>query len=692
MRRRRRVKGTLVGIAALLALLSGAGRPAAQVVVDELEDVRTDSLWVRDLKGDSVWVDSVSYDSIRTVVLEDSLSKIPTVTIDDVPKGFHPSYQFRSSRMRQTTNIEQVVDLDYLLRDNLVAKTQNTWTKNKSDRAGRETDVRKSQVQLQYRVGKGLKVGLTYNRDSNTEREQLRSTDIVRNRLALSSVYLRNIGDALQLTVNVEGGMDRRDKDEESSSMSGADPITKQEEKRGNSISGSTILKYAPRATLNVELLGDATRSGFAVKTGGSAQQAAESKDNRDAIDRGTVRIRWEDFAFAKMNAQFSVEESERQFVRPAGGIETTTDSRRNARVGAMGVLSRNLDYDAKLDYSLGKRRYAIDQWQGSDRVDLQGDVSLGYRLPSNIKSRVTLKRSMAEDKSFPVAGFPDNSVKTQRGSVLLNVSRDFWKYTKIRTTGSVGMVRRFFADSTQDKDNLDRRLSLNLDYQPPGKIQGSALLSVDEVTTVNIDKARSSNNETRQSWRVSPTVDYRPRSGLSVQSAYTMTLIYIYKKFDSNRNTMTRVSELRSTVAWDMTKRSKLDLEYRFKLDESGDFRKEGSTRRFAQEREGSSQKLALRVRYSIMKNFSWESGQFVQVEKSYDLSEGKELEGHKTKSQIYNQLSYRRKITDSTQLNVKAKQIQDATVPIFQRSGSLRGDERRIDWELTGSLTIKL
>lgn len=690
-RRSRGAPGALLAVAVLLPLLSGAGGALARAGADEFEEVRTDSLWVVNMKGDSVWVDSVSFDSIRTVVVEDSLSKIPSVTIDNVPEGFHPSYQLRSSSIRQTTNIDNTLDLDYLLSDNLVVRTKSSWTRGNSQRAGRLTDEKKSQVHLQYLVRKGLKVGLKYDRNANTEDSQLRLTNITRDRLALSGVYLKDFWDSFQLTLNAEGGIDNRDKDGEESLPSGGVRTTA-EEKRGNSVTGSTILKYAPRAALNVELQGDVTRSGFSVKTDGSAQEASESKDNRDAIDQGGVRIRWEDFEFAKMNVQLSAEESERQFVRPQGGIETATDSRRNAVVGAKGILTPKFDYDARVNYSFGKRRYAIDQGQSSDRVDLQGEVSVGYRLPSEVKSKVTMKRAVSEDKSFPVAGVPDNTVKTQRGSVLLNLSRDFWKHTRVRATASIGMVSRFFADSTQDKDNLDRRLSLNLDYQPPGKIQGSALLSVDEVTTVNIDKGRSANNETRQSWRVSPTVDYRPRPGVSIKSAYTMTLIYIFKEFDSTRNTMTRVSELRSTIAWDMTSRAALDLEYRFKLDESGDFRKEGAARRFARDREGSNQKLNLRIRYNVMKGLSWESGQFVQVEKTYDLTEGKSLESHKTKSQIYNQLSYRRKITETTQLNVKAKQIQDATVPIFEESGTLRGEDRRIEWELTGALTIKL
>jgi hypothetical protein len=80
------------------------------------------------------------------------------------------------------------------------------------------------------------------------------------------------------------------------------------------------------------------------------------------------------------------------------------------------------------------------------------------------------------------------------------------------------------------------------------------------------------------------------------------------------------------------------------------------------------------------------------VQVEKQYDLTDGKTLQNHRTKAQIYNQLQFRRPIGESTIVGVKVKQIQDAAVPIFSSSGVLRAESRRVDWELTGSLTIKM
>ena len=677
----------------LLALiLPSAAAAADKPEGDEFEEVRTDSLWVIDMVGDSVWVDSLEFDSIRTVVLEDSLSKIPNVRISDAKSGFHPTYNLRSSRMRKNTTVEQEFLLDYLLADNLATKTKATWQKNRSERAGRETSTRKTNTDLQYLVREGLKIGLKYNRDDNREEQQLRLTEIVRNRLSLQSTFIQELGTSYRVAATLEGGIDNRDKDEETESSTDGSLSTRTEKKRGNSVIGSLGFRYSPRTEFEIDLKGDASRKGFSISRTGGTQVDGTSKDNQDRSERITARIRYEDFEIAKMSLQFSADESERQFARVAGGIETTIDRKKNAVFNVKGVFGGRSDYDSKVNYAWGRRDFAIDKNQSSERLDFGADVSFGYRLPAKVKSKLILKRSILEDAYFPGEGEPDQTGKTDRGNVSINLIRTFWTNTKVRAMASTGMVSRVFVDSTQDKDNLNRRVSLNMDYTPPSKFKGSALFSVEEGRAVSIHNTRSNNNETRQTWRVSPTIEYAPFPGLSLKSIYTMTLVYIFKEFDSTKNTMTRISELRSTIGWDFARAARFDFEYRFKLDESGSFDQEGTSRHFARDREGSNQKLNLRLRYNIFRGLSVESGQFVQVEKQYDLIDGKDLSKHTNKTQIYNQVSFRRDVRENTTVSIKMKQIQDAKIPMFTDTGSLRGEERRIEWELTGALSIKL
>ncbi|MFH1681847.1 MAG: hypothetical protein ABIH26_14550 [Candidatus Eisenbacteria bacterium] len=680
--------------ALLAALLAPAAARAEEEPGDEFEKVRTDSVWVVGIEGESLWVDSLAADSIRTFVVEDSLSKIPSVRIENVSRGFHPMYEIQASFIRSTTNISNIFTLDYLLRDNLLAKTRTTWEKRRADRANRESGIRRTEVELQYLLWEGVRVGLRYGRDDNREQDDLRSTDTNLNRLLLQSTFIRELPKSLRLTMTLEGGIETRDKDEEQRpTTEGGSPTTRWEKKRGNALNSAVGLEYQPRQTLNVNVQGSAARNSFSIETAGGQSGDSRSDDNRDATDAVSSTVRLDDFDFAKISLNMRAERSRRSFARPAGGVETATDRRRSADFVMKGAAGARTEYEARLDYAWGSRRFAIDAAQSSERLDYGAETSVAYRLPASIKSKLTMKRSVTEDKYFPKAGEPDATGETERGSVLLNLSRPLWAYTQLRTTGSIGLTSRVYVDSTQDRDNADRRIAADLDFSPPGKIRGSASFSVDEGRTVNIDRTRSANNETRQTWRVSPTINYQVLPNVKLNSAYTMTLIYIFKEADSSRNTMTRISELRSVIDWDISAAARFALEYRYKLDESGSFQKEGTTRRFSRSREGETQNLNMKVSYRIGQGFSFETGQFVQVEKLFTLSEGKELDSEKKKAQIYTQLMFRKELSKKTRLNIKARQIQDASVPIFPvGTGSRGGEQRRVDWELNGGLSFKL
>lgn len=673
----------------LAALFAGSARAADED--DRLgETIRTDSVWVVGMTGDSIWVDSLAGDSIRQAVIEDSLSKIPTVAVEAVPPGFHPVYNVQGSFIRATTNITHTFNLDYAFRQNLIAKTKQTVEKRRADRANRESGVRTTNAELQYLIRPGLRIGMRYGRDDNTEQDQLRSTNIVLNRLVLESTFIQDLPAALRFTLLLQGGIENRDKDDDTKATGGSPAISRWEEKRGRATTSTVGLQFSPMPTLGAEVQAVFSRNDFSIETGADSGTTGRNEDNRDKTDTYTGRLRFDQYEFAKMQVNFTVEEAERSFVRAAGGIETATDRRRSAALNMKGKISDRSDYEAKLDYSWGSRDFSVDANQSNERVDYGSEVAFLYKLPVQVKSKLALKRDVSEDTYFPAPGDPDASGRTDRGSIFLTLQRSIWKHTELRGSGSLGMTARVLADTTQDRDNQDKRLAFDLAYAPPGKIKGTAAFSVDEGRTVNIDASRSGNNETRQTWRVSPAIEYAPLPNLKMSSAYTMTLIYIYKEANSDRNTMTRITELRSLIDWMITGAATFGLEYRYKLDESGAFRKEGGSHTFARDRQGETQNFNLRVAYRIGKGLSLETGQYLQVDKQFTLGDKKELDSERKKAQFYSQLLFRRELTARTSINVKARQIQDATVPIFPATAT--GEDRKIEWELNGGFTFKL
>jgi len=144
--------------------------------------------------------------------------------------------------------------------------------------------------------------------------------------------------------------------------------------------------------------------------------------------------------------------------------------------------------------------------------------------------------------------------------------------------------------------------------------------------------------------------------------------------------------------VDWKFARRATFHFEYRYKLDESGRFEEEGSTRRFSREKEGSNQKVLMKIGYDITSEFSVQSGQFVEVAKRYNIDGEKELESHTQKVQIYNEATFKRQVTRKTSLNLKLKQTQSASVPIFSQGASIARESRGMEWEASASLRIEL
>lgn len=694
MTRRHPTVGFLFLLAAacvLPALLPAAACAAEKGADDAFEKVRLDSVWILDLSSDSIWVDSSHVDSIRAYVVEESLAAIPTVRIASIPSGFHPSYGVHASNNRGNTNMKHEFKLDYLLRSDLALKSIASYEKKRSGRADRESSIKNSEVELQYMVRKDLKISLINKLRIDMDDDQRQTIGITHDQAYLKALFIRDVWDGLQLTANLSGGLDLRNKNTDLKD----DGSSKKEEKNGNLRSGSLGLKYNPSNTTNVEVVADLQRRAFSIITSGSDVETIETPNNVDAVDKIKATAKFTRFDKMKLDMSASMENRTRQFSRATGGtdiqIESTEEKKKSFRLKADGDLSSESSYEAKFDYSWGTRRFKLDTSQSSDRLTYGGEFIFRRALPVSVLGRVVMKRSVVEETYYPDPGDPDRTGDTDRGEVSINLSRNFWAYTRLRAAGSILMTSRVFVDSTQDKDDLVERLSLNLDYDPEGKFKGTALFSLDDGRTVNIHSSRSANNQTRQTWTVSPVVTYTPFAGLKLTSAYKMSLAYIYKDVDSNRNTMTRGSELRSQIHWKFAGSADLQMSYRFKLDESGSFNQEGSTRHFAKDDEGSNQKLSLRLMYTLPHGFVLESGQFMEVVKSYDMSDGKELEKHTRKLQVYNEIKYNGKITEMATLRLGIKQMQNAQVPIYTNIGTLRDSSNRTEYNMTGSLLIE-
>ncbi len=633
---------------------------------------------------------------VDSVVHADSLQwekRRNSVELARVPPGIHPSYVGSWEQIRTTAKWNHKLAVAYRVSDVIVVADTSSLETQTSSTTDRSRTTRIDRGGVNYLMPGGVRFSLNFKRQLDTDRPAGELKNIDERGLTFVTALQRKPWEGAELSMSGGGTLSRRDKtDEKPSSTLGM--TTRLEQRTGLSGRGSVNFEYKIGSGMKLKSSARLVSGRTRIETSGNTIETSVVDGNRNDSREARVSFNMRRYDFARVAYSSGLEKVVTSFANVAGsGVEETTDKRFRNSVRVEGELTKRLKYEGSVRFNKAQRRYAIDAGKSSDRLELSSDLTLRYKLPSRIRSVIQLERSRVEDTYFPDPGDPDRTGRTERGQVAVNLSRSAWASTNLAGAASILMTRRVLADSTQDKDDLSRRLTFSLDHKPKGKnFSGEATISVDEAQTVNIHSSRSGNNQTRQTWALTPAITYNPTAVVSLRSAYNLRLVYVFNDANSSRNTMNRIRELRSTGRWSMTSRSTLSSTYRFKVDEKGRFEEEGSTRRFLRDGETSTQKLSLNLRFEPGWNLKLRSGQSIEVTKRYDIGEKKELLDSTSRMQILNQVDWSRDLPKSSTFRLTAKQIQNAQIPVFKSTGSLGKVTRKIEWEVRTSLNIKL
>ncbi len=658
--------------------------------LDDHGSVRKDSVWLPVMGGDTLWVDSSMVDSILeadTLAMEETRKG---AALSQVPPGFHPRYAFTFNRQRSTTALAHNFSLSYLVNRNIVVSDTVNFKTNRSDGASRETNEREDKVGFQYLVRKGVRFDVSASREKDNDRSLIAIDDkeTISKRISFGTTLRAPLPGDFALNMVARGILSRRGKDDERESAGGeGDIVFRNEVRTGISQRYIVRLLYDVDKDINGSLdatIGRGNRE-IVVKRDGEVIQS--DRDNRDDLDRIKAGFVYKRLALMKLDFGSSAEKAEKTFARAEGGVETTTDRNSRASVTARGDINKRLDYKASVRWSSAEKAYAIDIDQTQRRVDVSADMLVNYAMPWKLKTKLQFRRSKLEE----VWVFqPDRTGDTHRGEINLNLSRKFWKSTNVQASGLLSLSSRLNEDVVQDKDDTTKRLSMSIDNKSSKKISGKATISVDQAETINIHTTRSNRNQTRETWTVNPSFDYSPIKRFSIRNAYNLRLVYTFKSFNSAKNTMSRISELRSNMRWKLSKPTVLTMTYKFKVDQNGRFRGSGITRTFLQEGETSTQRISLQMRYTPIEGLDFRAEQFYETTKRYSIEGEKTLEDHNDRVQISNSIEYKTKLPRDASFNFFAKQIQDATLPIFRLVGNAGRETRKTQWNMITSFSI--
>lgn len=678
--------------AVLLLLVAVPLHAADERHLDEEGKVRLDSIWIVVLSGDSLWADSSDVDSLIRVDSLQFEERKRAPVLARVEPGFHPSYRGGWDKIRTTAKWNHRFAVAYRLADNIVVSDTTTFESQESSTTSRSSSSRTDGGGIEYLVRRGLKLSLRFRQNVDTDRPAGEKKDINDRKLNFGTSIRREPLDGLELTLTGGAGLTRREKRDEKPGSSGGQKITNNI-RTGLNTRVKLDLHYKVAPGFKIAMDGNLVQGSTRIESSGNSIETSVQDDNRNDNRHLGFTLNHQNFDLAKININASAEEDVKSFASTDGDVEETTDKRLRTSFRLDGVISSKLKYETRLSFVKAERRYRLDAAQSSDRLDLSGDALLNYKLPSRISSQLRLKRSKIEDTYFPQPGDPDRTGRTDRGEVSLNLSRGIWADTKVQTSSSILLTRRVLVDSTQDKDDLTRRLTVGVDHKSSRKpIEGSATLSVNEAQSVNIHSSRSSGNQTRQTWTLTPSFVVKPREGMSIRNSYNLRLVYVFNEKSQNRNTMNRIRELRSVFRWGLVSRANLLMNYRFKVDENGSFEGNGAVRDFIRNGETSTQKLSFAINYNPGMDIKIKSSQSFEVTKRYNIELKKELQSSSNRVQIVNEVEWERTLPRESLFRVAAKQTQSAQIPTFQAGGSPGEETNRMEWEIRTSLSFKL
>ncbi len=679
-------------VAAFLLLTVTTLHAADERHLDEEGRVRLDSVWVELLAGDSLWADSSHVDSLIQIDSLQFEEKKKAPVLAQVAPGFHPTYRGSWDKIRTTTKWNHRLALAYRLADNVVVSDTTIFESQESSTTSRLRSSRTDAGGFQYLIRQGMKVSLRFNQKNETDKPAGEQKDIQERRLNLNTSLRHEPWKGATFTFVGGAGLTRREKNDEKPGSEGT-PLVTNNLRTGLNTRLKLDFQYRVAPGFKISLDGNLVQGSTRIETSGNTIETSVQDDNQNNSKTISFSLRQQNVSRAKLMIQASKEEKVRSYGIASGDVEETTDNRTRGNIRVEGDLTGKLKYETKITFAKAKRRYRLDEGASSDRLDLKGAVKLKYKLPSKIQSQFNMSRSRVEDTYFPNPGEPDRTGKTERGEMALNMSRPFWKDTNVQTASSIMLTRKELIDSTQDKDDITKRLTLSVDHKSSRKpIEGAATISVDESQSVNIHSSRSSNNQNRQTWALTPTVVVKPVAGMIIRNSYNLRLVYVFNDKDSSRNTMNRIRELRTAFRWAFIRRTSLMVNYRFKVDENGAFEGSGITRNFLRNGETSTQKIVTIIRYSPGLDIELRTSQSFEVVKRYDIQTNKELLSSTNRVQIVNNVEWERTLPRESQFRIAAKQTQSSQIPTFQSTGTVGRSTKRMEWEIRTSLTFKL
>jgi hypothetical protein len=388
--------------------------------------------------------------------------------------------------------------------------------------------------------------------------------------------------------------------------------------------------------------LGDSKTSLYKKAPGGDWTRDGDVlKDKSDDRSRKlSATVDWNPFATLKTNAQGHMQHDINQYWDPqagqTGGVGTgAAETKDGTDNGTTFQIDWNPSQTASLHGDMAIAKTMVDfavQRRDFTKESRDGSVEGRVKLPSftGPLGGTEIKTSYGGNSTTNLLQETGNYRQTQK-TLKGELRRSMFTKLQLLVTQEITLSQYIYEKRDNERDEMRQRTDALLNYSPSPLWTGMFEVASSRRKTVNIPAAKSSNNNTTDSYKISGQVDYK-RGTMSITQRYSIQADYTFYHFQTitngvatDNNSLLRLNDVLTTFGKSLGHSLMIGLEHQYQFRDSGRYlRISDGSRAYVPSNKETRHSLTLTTSYPIGQILRIEARQLLDRRRSKTLNTG--------------------------------------------------------------------
>lgn len=363
---------------------------------------------------------------------------------------------------------------------------------------------------------------------------------------------------------------------------------------------------------------------------------------DRDHSLSSRADVEWERFeAFKVAISTTYTDMSNQYYLVNQRTQETMTTSKLMNDLVVQGQLGESFRYGLSALSSDSETDYDLQSKGGTDqRTDYAVDGR--YEFTQRYLNGTIIKGSYATGTLHKEVPQTNTIYDTDTKGAEGNISRGFGEAilqgrpkprVRISASTSVSLRQDFHEDGLRDEDRLIVQNTYNVRYTPSDRLDSRISYTSRTDKVLKIAKESSINSQETEDYTLQLRYEAELPAGIMIRQIYQLGATYVYKIFDEDANTLTRLNQVTTGLSTTFWQRTRLTLDHMMKKSDSGAYvyASNGKDRNYIKGSRSLRQKLEVGSRFDVTDVIYVLAGETIDVSSRQTLSTGARSETEK-------------------------------------------------------------